>query len=198
MDGKKRTVMVLVAAMAVMVGLVAASVPLYSLFCKVTGYAGTPRIAGNGAAAHVHPSKRTIVVRFDGAVMRDMPWRFGPAQNSMTVHLGETTLAYFTATNQSDQPVTGTATFNVTPLKAARFVNKIQCFCFTEQRLAPGQTVQMPVSFFIEPAIATDPQTDEVGTITLSYTFFKARDSRPATAETPGNASPETSQRKKG
>lgn len=172
MNGKKRTVTVLMLALAVMFGLVAASVPLYSLFCRVTGYAGTPRIADGQAA---HPMGQTIVIRFDASVMKGMPWRFAPERTSMTVHLGETALAVFTAENLADQPITGTATFNVTPAKAAPYVNKIQCFCFSEQSLAAGETAEMPVSFYIDPQIATDPNTDDVKTITLSYTFFRAK-----------------------
>ena len=182
MNGKRHTVAALVAALALMVGLVVASVPLYSLFCRVTGYAGTPRVAAGDSHSS---STRTIVVRFDAGVMKGMPWRFVPDQTSMTIHLGETNLAYFTAENLSDQPITGTAIFNVTPMKAASYVNKIQCFCFSEQSLAPGQKAELPVSFFIDPAIGSDPNTDDVRTITLSYTFFKARQK----SDTPAPAS---------
>lgn len=172
MDGKARTVAASLTLLAVMIGLVAASVPLYSLFCKVTGAGGTPRVAV-GPAASV--SKQTITVRFDTDVMKDMPWRFLPAQASMTVQLGETNLAIFTAENLSKEPITGTAIFNVTPAKAGPYVDKIQCFCFSDQSLKPGEKAELPVSFFIDPAIASDPDTTDVHTITLSYTFFKAR-----------------------
>ncbi len=172
MTGKARTVLVAFAVMAVMAGLVAASVPLYSLFCRVTGFGGTPRIADG---AHVPVRARTMVVRFDASVMKGMPWRFAPRQISMKIRLGEPNLAYFTAENLSDQPLVGTATFNVTPMKAAPYINKIQCFCFTEQHLEPGQKAELPVTFYVDPAIADDPNTNEVKTITLSYTFFKAK-----------------------
>jgi cytochrome c oxidase assembly protein subunit 11 len=171
MNAKRRTVVATLAALAVMIGLVAASVPLYSLFCRVTGAGGTPRLAA-GPAASV--GRQTVVVRFDSDVMKDMPWRFRPAQTSMTVHLGETSLAIFTAENLSSQAITGTAVFNVTPAKAGAYVDKIQCFCFSDQSLKPGEKADLPVSFFIDPAIATDPDTTDVHTITLSYTFFRA------------------------
>jgi cytochrome c oxidase assembly protein subunit 11 len=176
MNGKRRTVLASLLALAAMVGLVAASVPLYSLFCKVTGAGGTPRQVTEAALAATPAEGRTVVVRFDAAVMKDMPWRFRPLQTSMTVHLGETNLALFSAENLSDQPITGTAAFNVTPDKAGAYVDKIQCFCFSEQHLAPGETAELPVSFYIDPAIASDPDTNDVHTITLSYTFFKTRE----------------------
>jgi cytochrome c oxidase assembly protein subunit 11 len=165
------------AVVAVMVGLVVASVPLYRLFCQATGYAGTPRVATGDS--HMS-SSRHMTIRFDASVMRDMPWRFRPKQTAMRVRLGETQLAEFSATNMSDQPVTGTAAFNVTPAKAAIYVNKIACFCFSEQHLDAHQTVDMPVTFYIDPKIAEDPNTDDVGTITLSYTFFRSRSDKAA------------------
>jgi cytochrome c oxidase assembly protein subunit 11 len=173
MDGRRRTLLLSVGLMAGMLGLVAASVPLYRLFCQVTGYAGTPRIvSGNSAEA----SSGQVTVRFDTNVMPDMPWRFKAEQTSMTVQLGETNLALFAAENTSKEPIVGTAVFNVTPLKAARFVDKIQCFCFTQQRLEPGQKAEMPVSFFIDPAILKDKDTFDVKTLTLSYTFYRSHD----------------------
>jgi cytochrome c oxidase assembly protein subunit 11 len=196
-SGKTRTLVLLGGLMALMVGLVAASVPLYTLFCRVTGYAGTPRIAERNSSV---ASRETIEVRFDGDVMKDMPWRFAPDRRSLTVRLGETTLATFHAENLSNEPITGTATFNVMPAKAATYVDKIQCFCFTEQHLAAGEMADLPVTFYIDPAIAKDPQTNDVHTITLSYTFFKARTSptsAPAARNT-GNASPVTAQPKEG
>ncbi|PKU22847.1 cytochrome c oxidase assembly protein [Telmatospirillum siberiense] len=172
MKGTVRTALISIAALAAMTGLVAASVPLYSLFCKVTGAGGTPRVATGPSPAR---GAQMIEIRFDGAVMKDMPWRFLPAQKSMSVHLGETNLAAFTAENLSQDTLTGTAVFNVMPAKAGPYVDKIQCFCFSEQRLGPGEKAELPVSFYIDPAIATDPDTSDVHTITLSYTFFKAR-----------------------
>lgn len=172
MTGPLRTVLLSLAALAGMTGLVCASVPLYTLFCRVTGAGGTPRIA---AAPSPASGRQRIEIRFNGAVMKDMPWRFRPEQQSLTVHLGENALAAFTAENLSDETLTGTAVFNVMPAKAGPYVDKIQCFCFSEQRLGPGEKASLPVSFYIDPAIASDPETSDVHTITLSYTFFKAR-----------------------
>jgi len=160
------------AVVAAMAGLVAASVPLYDLFCRVSGYGGTTKVADHVAAA----TNRPITVRFDASKAKDLPWRFRPAQNRIDTHLGEQVLAFYTATNTSDRAVVGTATFNVTPAKAGQYFNKVQCFCFTEQRLEPGQSVDMPVTFFVDPALASDETTSEVTTITLSYTFYPIHD----------------------
>lgn len=169
MNRNRAVVLTSLAALLGMVGLVAASVPLYRLFCKVTGYGGTTRVAQAAPGAVPGPE---ITVRFDASVAKDMPWRFEPQQREIRVRLGEQVLATYTATNLSNRPVVGTATFNVTPDKVGPYFNKIECFCFTEQRLEPGQTVDMPVTFFIDPALADDPLANEVTTITLSYTFF--------------------------
>jgi len=173
--GKNARLAVITTMFAVaMIGLSFASVPLYSLFCQVTGYAGTPRI-GAQAKELERAANATVTVRFNADVHRDMNWRFTPAQGPMTVRLNESRMAYFVAENLSDAPVLGTATFNITPLKAATYFNKIECFCFTEQKLAPGERVEMDVSFFVDSAIAEDPDTRDVSTITLSYTFFKVK-----------------------
>lgn len=169
MNRNRIVVFASLAALLGMVGLVAASVPLYRLFCKVTGYGGTTRVAEAAPGAVLG---REITVRFDASVAKGMPWRFEPQQREMRVRLGEQVLATYSATNLSDRPIVGTATFNVTPDKAGQYFNKIECFCFTEQRLEPGQTVDMPVTFFIDPVLADDPLANEVTTITLSYTFF--------------------------
>lgn len=169
MKGNARVVMLSLAALAVMVGLVSASVPLYRLFCKVTGSGGATQVAAIAPGA----TGRMVTVRFDASVAKGMPWRFQPTQPEMKVHLGEQVLATYTATNTGTEPIIGTATFNVAPSKAGRYFDKIACFCFSEQRLEPGQTVEMPVTFFVDPALADDPLADEVGTITLSYTFFR-------------------------
>lgn len=161
------------AAIAAMTGLVAVSVPLYQMFCRVTGYGGATMVATGPSAT---TSERMVTVRFDASLAKDMPWRFKPAQKEITVHLGEQVLAVFTASNPTGQPISGTATFNVTPAKAGQYFNKIQCFCFSEQRLEPGQSVDMPVTFFVDPGLATDGNTSEITTITLSYTFFKIPD----------------------
>lgn len=166
-----RTVLVSLGAVAVMIALVVGSVPLYRLFCQVTGTGGTTRVASAAPA----PADGLITVRFDANVVKDVPWRFRPEQASMTLRLGETGLALFSARNLADHAVVGMATFNVVPDKAGRYFNKIECFCFTEQRLEPGQRVDMPVQFFVDPAIASDPHTAEITTITLSYTFFRAK-----------------------
>jgi cytochrome c oxidase assembly protein subunit 11 len=155
---------------AVMVGLSFAAVPLYRLFCQATGYDGTPRRAD---AASTKTIDREITVRFDANVSSALAWKFQPAQPRMRLKLGENALAFYTAANMSAEPLTGTATFNVTPEIAASYFNKVECFCFTEQRLAAGQKADLPVSFFIDPAIADDPGTKGVQEITLSYTFFK-------------------------
>ena len=171
MSGKTKTLVAAIAALAVMVGLVVASVPLYTLFCKVTGVGGTPRVAS--AAPEGQAQTGTIQIRFDTNTAKGLPWRFVPNQGSMTIHLGEPNIATFTAENQGSETITGTAAFNVTPAKAGQYVNKIQCFCFSEQTLTAGQKVEMPVQFFIDPAIATDPNTSDVTTVTLSYSFFR-------------------------
>ncbi|MBF0392559.1 MAG: cytochrome c oxidase assembly protein [Alphaproteobacteria bacterium] len=168
---KTLTVALSLVAVVAMGGLVAASVPLYRLFCEVTGLGGTTRQAEAGAPAP--PSDAMVTVRFDANVNSKLPWRFQPDQPQMRVRLGETVLASYTAENLSAEPITGTATYNVTPAKAGQFFNKVECFCFTEQHLAPGQTVHMPVAFWVDPALVVDPDTNEVGTITLSYTFFR-------------------------
>ncbi|MGE5516597.1 MAG: cytochrome c oxidase assembly protein [Bacteroidota bacterium] len=169
MSGNGRVVMLSLAALAVMVGLVSASVPLYRLFCKLTGAGGLTQVAAAAPGA----TDRVVTVRFDASVAKGMPWRFQPTQREMQVHLGEQVLATYHATNTGAEPVVGTATFNVTPDKAGRYFDKIACFCFSEQRLEPGQTVDMPVTFFVDPALADDPNANEVRTITLSYTFFR-------------------------
>jgi cytochrome c oxidase assembly protein subunit 11 len=166
-----RTAIVLVAVIFGMVGLTAASVPLYRLFCQVTGYGGTTQTA---ATAPAQVLEREIRVRFSADTNSALPWTFRPAQDQMRLRVGETGLAYFTARNDADRPVTGTATFNVTPAKAGLYFTKIDCFCFTEQRLGPGEEAQMPVTFFVDPGIADDPNLDDVTTITLSYIFFPA------------------------
>ncbi len=165
----RRTMIALFCVVACMVGLAFASVPLYDLFCRVTGYGGTPGVAQtpDGAAG-----ARILTVRFDAGVNSALPWRFAPAQEPMTVRVGETALAFYRARSVADGPTIGTATYNVTPLKAAKYFDKIACFCFTEQRLEAGETVDMAVSFFVDPAIMEDRNLDDVNTITLSYTFF--------------------------
>lgn len=173
MRARRRNAAVVMTALLTVAGmsaLVAASVPLYRLFCQVTGLGGTTQVAQAAPGA----VDRSVTVRFDASTAKGLPWRFQPGQRAVTVKLGEQALAFYTATNTGPNPVVGTATFNVTPAKAGKYFNKIACFCFTEQRLEPGQTVEMPVSFFVDPALADDEHASEVTTITLSYTFFEA------------------------
>ena len=164
-----------------MLGLGYASVPLYRLFCQVTGFQGTTQRATEQEAAGIKVSPVTISVRFDGNVDRDLPWDFKPAQVTQTVHLGARTLAVYTAKNLSDRPITGRASFNVSPDDAGKFFNKIQCFCFTEQTLQPGQEVRMPVTYYVDPAILQDEDGKNIKQITLSYVFHEDRSAIPAT-----------------
>ena len=161
------------AVILVMAGLTAASVPLYRLFCQVTGYGGTTQVASDVVPGAV---EQTINVRFDASIGDDLPWQFQPVQRQIEIPIGEETLAFYRAANVADRPIVGSSTFNVTPHKAGPYFSKIECFCFTEQVLQPGQTVEMPVSFFVDPAILDDPNTRDLKTITLSYTFFMLED----------------------
>ncbi len=158
-----------------MVGLAYAAVPLYRIFCQVTGYGGTTQV-GVGPSANILDEITTI--RFDGNVMKDLNWTFRPAQGPMDIKIGETNIARYTATNLGSEPSTGTSVFNVTPNWAGQYFVKIECFCFTEQRLAPGETVEMPVEFYVDPAIVEDDAFEGLSTITLSYTFFLETDSK--------------------
>jgi cytochrome c oxidase assembly protein subunit 11 len=170
----RRLLLSLFCVAAGMVGLAYASVPLYDMFCRVTGFGGTTQRA---EAAPTQVVDRTITVRFNADVNNKLPWSFRPEQRSITLKLGETGLAAYRAENRSDAATVGTASYNVTPEKAGQYFNKIECFCFTEQVLQPGQGVDMPVAFFVDPAMADDPAMEDVTTITLSYTFFRALDS---------------------
>ncbi|MQX35015.1 cytochrome c oxidase assembly protein [Roseospira navarrensis] len=161
-----------------MVGLAFAAVPLYQVFCQVTGYGGTPQVgaqADPAGPAPVPADAPPITVRFDANVDPALPWRFRPNDRTVSVAIGAQALASYHAINTSGEEVVGTATFNVTPAKVARYFTKIDCFCFTRQTLAPGQAVDMPVLFSIDPAILDDPHARDVHTITLSYTFYDAR-----------------------
>ena len=162
-------VVVLVALVAGMTGLTFAAAPLYRLFCQVTGYGGTVQQAKTAPGAI---GTRVITVRFNADISPNLPWAFQPVQREVKVRVGEEKMVYYAVWNRASVPVTGTATFNVTPQKVGAYFDKVQCFCFTEQRLEPGQRVEMPVSFFIDPKIVDDHGFDDVNTITLSYTFF--------------------------
>lgn len=189
-----RTALAVTTVVVGMVGLAFASVPLYRLFCQVTGYGGTPSVA---AVAPGAVSDRIVTVRFDANVQPGIPWRFRPLQREVKVRPGESMLVYYEAENLSNVPVVGQATFNVTPHKAGQHFVKIDCFCFTEQTLKPGEVVPMPVSFYVDPSILADRNAADVDTITLSYTFFRALDeaqrlkegeSLPAPADDKGRA----------
>ena len=170
----RATVVGLLAIVTAMGGLVAASVPLYRAFCQATGYGGTTQRAT--AAPLKEVKDRIITVRFNASRAPDLPWDFAPEQLFVRVHPGEEKVIAYRAVNHSSEPVTGTATFNVTPDKAGIYFDKLQCFCFTRQRLGPGASARLTVSFFVDPDIVTDRDTADVDTITLSYTMFRAKD----------------------
>lgn len=164
-----------------MLGLGYAAVPLYQMFCQVTGFGGTTQRASESdaeIAARIAQSAggKTISIRFDASVERDLPWSFRPSQPTDTVQIGFRDIATYVARNNSNVPITGIATFNVEPEQAGRYFNKIQCFCFTEQTLQPGQEVHMPVLYFVDPAALDDPNMKGVEQITLSYTFHRAKE----------------------
>jgi cytochrome c oxidase assembly protein subunit 11 len=171
----RRIALYCAATVAFMVGGAFASAPLYDMFCRVTGFAGTPLRAAKAPGAD-QGNETLITIRFNADVAPGMPWKFQPAQREVKVRPGEETLAFYQAINPTARTVTGTASFNVTPEKAGQYFNKIACFCFTEQQLGPGQTVDMPVSFFVDPELLKDPKTRDVVDITLSYTFFRKED----------------------
>lgn len=168
-----RTGGILAGVVVGMIGMAYASVPLYEIFCRVTGFGGTTQVA-DGESGRV--LDRRMTVRFDANVNPELSWKFVPAQRSMPLKVGETGLAFYRATNTGTETLVGTATYNVTPDKVGLYFDKIDCFCFTEQVLRPGETVDMPVSFYLDPALADDPKMDGVTTVTLSYTFFRAQD----------------------
>jgi cytochrome c oxidase assembly protein subunit 11 len=157
-----------------MIGVAYASVPLYRLFCQVTGYGGTTQVAAAAPSADrlAAAAGRTIKVRFDGNVASGLPWRFRPKANEVSIPIGEKRLAFYTATNTSNAPITGRAVFNVSPDEAGQYFIKIDCFCFTEQTLKAGETVDMPVTWYVDPAILNDPVARKIDEITLSYTFY--------------------------
>ncbi len=165
-----RTAAVCLGVVVGMVGLSFASVPLYRLFCQVTGFAGTTQRADAAPTASV--SDREIAVRFDANVSGGLTWSFAPVKREVSLGLGETMQIAYRAQNTSNEPMTGTATFNVTPLQAGAYFNKIECFCFTETTLAPGESLDMPVVFFIDPELVDEEALEQIKTITLSYTFF--------------------------
>lgn len=168
MNPKTRTALALTAIAATMTALSFAAVPFYDWFCRVTGFAGTPAIAAQAPDRIVD---QTVKVRFDASREKGMPWEFRPVQREMTVRLGETGMAFYEAYNPTDKPVAGRASYNVAPDIAGGYFTKIHCFCFEMQVLQPGERVQMPVTFFVDPTIVDDADASRAHTITLSYTF---------------------------
>lgn len=175
LDTNARVATICASIIVSMVGMAYAAVPLYDLFCRVTGYGGTTQIAQYDAGQILD---REITVRFDASRAHDMPWEFEALQTSMKVRVGETALAFYRATNTSDVPVTGMANYNVTPFKMGPYFSKLECFCFFEQTLQPGESMDMPVIFFVDPEMAEQNNLDDVTTMTLSYTFWNAGDDR--------------------
>jgi cytochrome c oxidase assembly protein subunit 11 len=154
-----------------MVGMGFAAVPIYRIFCQVTGFGGTTMRVSEAQAATIAPTSKTMVIRFD-ANQRGLPWEFKPERPTDTVSIGARDMSIYLAKNNAAVPITGTATFNVTPAQAGQYFNKIQCFCFNEQTLQPGEEVRMPVLYYVDPKIMTDPETKDIEEITLSYTFY--------------------------
>ena len=175
--GKFVTLAAACVAIGVMVGLVSYSPTLYRAFCSVTGYGGTVQRA---KAVKFGVSKRTVVVRFDTNVAPGLDWEFKPLQAQVVTHLGEPTEVYFYSKNDSDKPIVARAIYNVTPYKVGPYFTKTQCFCFTNEVLKPGESAKMPVVFYVDPQLYKDPDTSDVNTITLSYTFFKSTDQHEA------------------
>lgn len=184
MSSNARVLTATVVTVVAMGSLGWAAVPLYDMFCRVTGYGGTTARSESGAETM---SDRTVIVRFDASKSKDMPWDFHPVERTMEVRLGETTLAFYEATNPTDAPVAGTASFNVTPYAAGPYFVKIDCFCFTEQVLDAGETVSMPVTFYVDPDMLDDAEAEGIPEITLSYTFYVSDlpENYAALAETP-------------
>ncbi|QZH75335.1 MAG: cytochrome c oxidase assembly protein [Erythrobacter sp.] len=178
-DRNRRTMLMAFAGALAMLGLGFAAVPLYDLFCRVTGFGGTTQVATEAEAnlaerLGLSSGGQTYSIRFDANTARDMPWHFRPVQVTDTVSIGQRDMATYIARNNSSVAITGTATFNVEPEAAGRYFNKIQCFCFVEQTLQPGEEVRMPVLYFVDPAALDDPNMQGVEQITLSYTFHRA------------------------
>ncbi|MBC8037566.1 MAG: cytochrome c oxidase assembly protein [Rhizobiales bacterium] len=172
----RRVAMIAGGGALAMLGLAYASVPLYALFCQATGFGGTPQRAD---AAPAETAQQTISIRFDANTAGSLDWIFNAGQTTMTVKAGEQNMAYYRAANTSNRQLTGSAVFNVTPVSAGIYFNKIECFCFTEQTLKPGESVDMPVVFFVDSAILEDPDTRSIKEITLSYTFYPVDKPKP-------------------
>lgn len=172
-----------------MLGMGFAAVPLYRIFCQVTGFGGTTQRASLGEAGAVQITDQPISVRFDSNIAPDLPWRFSPSQVTQDMKIGERRLAFYTSENLSKEPVTGVASFNVEPSNAGVYFKKIHCFCFEQQTLQPGQKVEMPVQYYVDPAILQDPDTKNIRQITLSYTFHRSADQSAAKPDSGKGAS---------
>ncbi len=172
MTRRMMTIAGFVAVLAIMTGITSYSVTLYRLFCQATGAGGTTQRVTQGSTSQ---TGRMVTVFFDTSTAPGLPWRFEPMQRAIKIHLGEDAMAFFTATNLSGEDIVGHATFNVTPEKVGLYFKKIQCFCFNEEKLKAGETARMPVTFFVDPHMADDPDTADVHEITLSYTFFQSK-----------------------
>lgn len=170
LEGKNKTAAQTAAVVVFMGAMAWASVPLYDWFCRVTGYGGSTNVAEAGSDTILD---QTIKIRFDASLERDMPWEFKPLQREMEIRIGETGLAFYEAYNPTDRPVAGSASYNVAPYSAGVYFSKIQCFCFEEQLLQPGERVTMPVTFFVDPEIVNDREAKFAHSITLSYTFYE-------------------------
>jgi cytochrome c oxidase assembly protein subunit 11 len=181
-DKNARLAWTLAATVGGMLALAYAASPLYDMFCRATGFGGTPQVAQEGAQGAGRPIlSRTVNVRFDANVDANLPWRFTPLEREVKVKLGEERLVHYRVTNLSQRPIVGTSAYNVTPETAGAWFNKLQCFCFTEQLLLPGQSMDMPVVFFVDPEMDKDRRYDNIRTVTLSYTFFEAKTERAKT-----------------
>ena len=177
---KSITVAALTGLLVGMAGLSYAAVPLYRMFCQITGYGGTTQVA---TAVPDAISDRVVTVRFNADIASGLPWNFRPKQREIELRIGETALIHYVAENPTGQTLVGTSTFNVTPHKVGPYFAKVECFCFTEQTLAPGESAEMAVTFFVDPMMLEDPNLAEINTITLSYMFFPAKTQTPSDAE---------------
>lgn len=171
-DGRVRTALLASGLGLAMVGLGFASVPLYQMFCAATGFGGTTSRVSEREAAGVRATGNVISVRFDSNVAKELPWSFRAERSRASVRIGDRSMMIFVAKNMSDRPITGRASFNVTPSQSGQYFTKVQCFCFTEQTLQPGQEVRMPVIYYVDPKMLEDADAETVQEITLSYTFF--------------------------
>ena len=189
--GKKRRRELIVAAacgvvVAIMVGASFAAVPLYSMFCRVTGFAGTTQVS---RIAPQHELARELTIRFDSNVAPGLPWKFIPEQNSIRLHIGEVATVHYKVINEAARTITAQASYNVTPTTVGAYFDKINCFCFTQQTMKPGETREMTVVFYVDPKIVHDSDQDPLNTITLSYTFYRLPDAERPVAEAPESSS---------